>query len=111
MYVEKAVSEGNIYRAYRYYTEAASLIEGCNPKPSFFSAMEIKLQKSKNEFEKQYNGFMFSYKKSIKLKEYVEAKKNLEAILQLIPDKKDQRNKEASQLLKKINKFLGDRRR
>lgn len=106
MYVEKAVSEGNIYRAHQYYAEAVTQIQGCVPKPILLSEMENKMQRARDELDSRYNSLVFSYKQAIKLKRYSQSKRDLERILRLIPDEKDERHKEAIRLLVKINGYL-----
>ncbi len=106
MYVEKAVSEGNIYQAHQYYLEAVAQVQGCVPLPIILSEMERKMQTAREELDTRYNNLVFSYKKAIKLKRYAQAKTDLERISRLIPDEKDDRHKEAIRLLVKINGYL-----
>ena len=106
LYVEKAVSEGNVYRAYNYYAKAVAQVQGCVPKPVILSEIESKMQSARTELDNRYNNLVFSYKKALKLKKYSQAKSELERIMLLIPDEKDERHKEVVLLLKKINKYL-----
>jgi len=106
LYTEKAVSEGNIYMAHKYYLEAVTQVQGCVPKPIILSEMESKMHTAREELDSRYNNLVFSYKKAIKLKKYAQAKTDLERISRLIPDEKDERHKEAIRLLVKINGYL-----
>jgi pSer/pThr/pTyr-binding forkhead associated (FHA) protein len=110
MLQEKAVSEGNIYRAYTYYSQAVSQIDGCTPKPVILSEMEKNMRSAKEELESRYNSLVFSYKKAVKLNNFTQARSELERIVQLIPDEKDERHKEAVRLLKKISEYVRRRR-
>ena len=106
LYEEKAVSEGNVFRAHNYFAKAVEQVQGCVPKPRILLEIEGKMQTARAELDRRYNGLVFSYKKAIKLKQYAQAKTDLERIRHLIPDEKDERHKEAVVLLKKINKYL-----
>jgi len=106
MYEQKAVSEGNIYRAWKYYVDAIEQVEGCHPEPFMLAEMERKMRLAKEEVETRYNDLVFSYKQAVKLNKYSEAKSHLEKIVQLIPDPKDDRHEEAVRLLKKITDYL-----
>ena len=106
MYMENAVSEGNIYRAYKYYAAAVTQVKRCVPESIILSKIESKMQTAGDEFDRRYDNFVFSYKKAIKFKRYSQAKSDLERILRLIPEAKDERHKEAIRLLMKINGYL-----
>ena len=106
MVEEKAVSEGNIYRAYEYFARAVSQIDGCTPKPAILADMEAKMRAAQDELDNRYKDLQFSYKKAVKLKKFAQARTDLERILQLIPDEKDERHKEAVRLLKRISEYL-----
>jgi hypothetical protein len=105
MFNERAVNEGNIYRAYQYYSQAAVKLDGCKPRPALLLTIEAKMKTSKDEIDTRYNNFMFSFKQSITLKKYEQAQLDLEAILRLMPDEKNEKNKEAKRLLKKLSGF------
>jgi hypothetical protein len=106
MLEEKAVSEGNIYRAHEYYSRAVSQIDGCTPRPAILAEMETKMRAAQDELDTRYKDLLFSYKKAVKLKKFPQARTDLERILQLIPDEKDERHKEAVRLLKRISEYL-----
>ena len=106
MLEEKAVSEGNIYRAHAYYLQAILQIDGCTPRPAILAEMETKMRAAQDELDTRYKGLVFSYKKAVKLKKFVQARSDLERIRQLIPDEKDERHKEAVRLLKRISEYF-----
>jgi hypothetical protein len=106
MLEEKAVSEGNIYRAYEYYSRGILQINGCTPRPAILADMEAKMRAAQDELDTRYKDLLFSYKKAVKLKKFPQARTDLERILQLIPDEKDERHKEAVRLLKRISEYL-----
>ncbi|KPK31058.1 MAG: hypothetical protein AMK69_01510 [Nitrospira bacterium SG8_3] len=110
MLQEKAVSEGNIFRAYKYYSQAVSQIDGCMPKPAILPEMEKNMRSAKEELDSRYNSLVFSYKKAVKLNNFTQARSELEKIVRLIPDEKDERHKEAVHLLKKISEYLRRRK-
>ncbi len=106
MYVEKAVSEGNLYRAHKYYAEAVTRVQGCAPRSILLLEIESKMQTARTELDNRYNDLVFSYKKAVNLQRYSQAKSDLEKISHLIPEAKDERHKEAILLLIKINGYL-----
>jgi hypothetical protein len=68
--------------------------------------METKMRTAHDELDTRYKGLVFSYKKAVKLKKFAQARSDLERILQLIPDEKDERHKEAVRLLKRIGEYF-----
>jgi uncharacterized membrane protein (UPF0127 family) len=105
-YQEKAVDEGNLFQAMRYFERAVEVGETCEPQPGFYGAAQKQLTRSRTELETAYNDLLFAYKKALKLKDYPQTKTHLEAITRLIADRKDLRFKKAQRLLTRLNQAL-----
>lgn len=108
MYAEKAISDGNVFRAMQYYAQAFEKAGECEPPPDFLPALETQLATTQEELAQRFKMLQFSYKKSIQIDNYPQAEKDLEAILRLIPDPKDWRNKEADRLLARLREVIGE---
>ena len=106
LYREKAVSEANDFTAYGHYTKAVSLLEGCPSEEEALAIAEEKMNSTKIELDSTYHGLEFSYKKALKLGNYVRVLEDLERILRIIPDQDDERHKEASVLRGKLRQYM-----
>jgi hypothetical protein len=109
-YEEKAVDEGNLFRAMTYFERAAQVGETCSPQPRFLGEAQTLFEHSHSELEAAYNGLLFAYKKALKLKDYQQTKTHLEAITRLIGDAQDLRFKKAQRLLTRLNQALAHQR-
>jgi hypothetical protein len=105
-YQEKAVDDGNLFRAMRYFEGAVEVGETCDPQPGFYGEAQGQLTLARTELETAYTDLLFAYKKALKLKDYPLTKAHLEAITRLIADREDLRFKKAQRLLTRLNQAL-----
>ncbi|MDJ0780959.1 MAG: FHA domain-containing protein [Desulfosarcinaceae bacterium] len=109
-YTKKAVDDGNLFRAMTYFAKAIELGEVCTPVPPFLADAQRQFETARQELDTAYNGLLFAYKKSLKLKDYQQTTAYLEAITRLIADTQDIRFKRAQRLLKRLNQALANQR-
>jgi hypothetical protein len=105
---EKAVDTGNLFQAVTYFKKATEMGEACTPPPGFLKEAEAQLQRSRAELDVTYNNLVFAYKKALKLKDYRQTQRHLEAITRLIVDTQDVRHKKAQRLLTRLNQALAN---
>lgn len=98
LYEQKAVSEGNLYRAMSSCVAAAHQVIGCRGKLPLAAEIERTRASAAREVDEQYASLTFSYYQAMKLKDYERAAAKVDQIMRLIPDESDTRNMDAVKL-------------
>jgi hypothetical protein len=104
---ERDVQYGNLAAALALYNEAIFYLETVNPKPEGYEELCRKRDETKNELEKRYRDQRFLADRAINLADWETAQKELRILCQLVPDKKDPRNKEATKKLVDVESRIG----
>lgn len=107
LYVEKAVSKGNLYLSCQYYQDALRHMQGCDEKMDILHQADRKIKMLQTDIDKTYNDLMFNFKKAVKAKDYMHGRSILKDIIQYIPDQSDGRHKKAAKALEVFNEALG----
>lgn len=103
MYVQKNISKGNLYLAYRYYRNAAAYMQDCSKKEDLFKQAKIKQEQTRQELDTLYHDFRFAFQKAFKMNNLDQCVGILENIVQYFPDPLDERHKEAAEILEKYS--------
>jgi len=98
-YDERDVQYGNIFAAIRNYREAISYLDTVNPKPDFYAEIIDGFEKVQNELEKRHEEQRFRADHAINVSDWPTAARELKILCELIPDRTDSRNKEATRKL------------
>lgn len=93
---ERDVKEGNLAAALAAYDEATVLLETVNPKPSFYGALAEARDRARQERDKRFTDRRFRADRAISLGDWSAAQAELKVVLELVPDTKDARHREAS---------------
>ena len=96
---DRDVQHGNIHGAIKAFEEAIFYLDTVNPKPDCFEIAVNGLKKAKEELERRYNDQRFLADRAINLKQWRDAQRELSVLLELVPDRSDERNREASSKL------------
>lgn len=105
---ERDVHFGNLFAALNAYKEACFYLESVNPKPEGYSQLQEKLSSVQKEHTTRYNEVRFLADKAINMQNWEDARKQLSVLCQIIPDKTDERNREARAKLIDVEKRLDD---
>lgn len=110
-YDERDVKFGNLFESIRSYQEAVFYLDTVNPKPDFYTEIIDGFEAAENELGKRYEEQRFRADRAINLSDWPLAARELRILCELIPDRADTRNKEASRKLIDVENRLGKSRR
>ncbi len=105
-YEEREIAFSNLSQAVKKLTEAQWYLETVQPKPEYYESLIKGLEDSKKELQTKYDDRMFKSKKAAKLGEWDEAAKEVRIIIDMLPDRADQRNKDARKELNDIERRI-----
>jgi len=104
MWDEREVRNENLYNAIRAYKECEWYLETIQPKPSFYSEAINARTDCIRELQRRYEDLLFLAERSVKLGEWKDAERQLKAICEMIPDRSDDRNSNASSKLLEVER-------
>ncbi len=108
---DRDVQHGNLFGAAKAYEEVLFYLETVNPKPESAIEAQKGLVEARAELEKRYANQRFLANRAINLQQWEEAQRQLLVLLELVPDRTDDRNREASAKLIDVEKRLkGDKK-
>ena len=103
---DREVQHGNLFGAVAAFREALFYLETVNPKPECAEAARQGLEKSQAELDHRYADQRFLANRAINLGEWDTARRELLVLLEMVPDRTDDRNREATAKLIDIEKRL-----
>ncbi len=106
MWDEREVRNENLYNAIRAYKECEWYLETIQPKPSFYSEATTAKGDCIKELQRRFDDLWFLAERSVKLREWKEAERQLKVICEMIPDRSDERNRNASKNLIEVERHL-----
>jgi hypothetical protein len=106
LYDEREVSYGNLFSAIRSFREAEWYLETIEPKPDFYTETLGRKADCERELQKRYDDIWFIAERAIKLRDWKEAARNLRVIIEMIPDRSDDRNGNAYKKLVDVERHL-----
>jgi len=96
---ERDVKYGNIFESIHSYQEAIYYLDTVNPKPDFYTQIIDGFEAAQEELEKRYKDQNFRADRAINLSDWQAAARELRILCELVPDRSDSRNKEATRKL------------
>ena len=96
---ERDVKYGNVFESIRAYQEAVFYLDTVNPKPDFYATIIDGFEAAQEELEKRHKDQSFRVDRAINLADWPAAARELKILCELIPDRADSRNKEATRKL------------
>ena len=108
---EREVRFGNLSEACAAYKEAIYYLETVNPKPSSYAALKEKFAMAEKELEMRYRRQRADADRSIKLRQWSQAREDLRILCDLVPDKNDARHVEANAKLVDVEKRMKEERK
>jgi flagellar basal body-associated protein FliL len=103
---DRDVKYGNVFEAIRSYREAVFYLDTVNPKPDFYSEIIDGFEAAQTELDKRYDEQRFRADRAINLADWPAADRELKILCEIVPDRADARNKEASRKLLDVEKRL-----
>ncbi len=104
---DREVEYGNIHAAICAYRKAIAYLDTVNPKPNEFSDYRTALEAAEKLLNERYADQRFRADQAIKLNDWETAKRELLVLCELVPDRDDDRYREASAKLIDVEKRLG----
>lgn len=105
-YAERNVRYENLATAIKHYEEARLYMETIEPKPALFQQATDGLKRAKEEQSSRYDDFSFRADRAIRLKNWPDAAKHLRIVLELVPDRSDERHEKANIKLLRVEQNL-----
>ena len=103
---DRDVQHGNLFAAVSAYKEAIFYLETVDPKPDCITDARRGLEESQKELERRYGDQRFLADRAINLGQWETAQRELGVLLEMIPDRDDARNREASAKLIDVEKRM-----
>ena len=101
---DRDVNYGNLAAAIAAYKEAVFYLETVNPKPDIGAEALEGVRRASEELDKRYADQRFRADKALNLSQWESAKAELQVLLEMVPDRRDDRNRDArSKLLSAEN--------
>jgi hypothetical protein len=106
LYDEREVSHGNLYAAIRAFTESEWYLETIEPKPDFYGEVLSRKNDCERDLQRRYDDVWFMAERAIKLRDWKEAARYLRVVSESIPDRSDDRNRNAYKKLVDVERHL-----
>jgi hypothetical protein len=103
---DRDVQYGNLFDSVAAFKEAIFYLETVNPKPPCANAAHKGLEQSEAELVRRYRDQRFLADRAINLQRWEDARKELSVLMELVPDRNDERNREASAKLIDVEKRM-----
>jgi len=105
-WADRDVQHGNLFGAVTAFNEALFYLETVNPKPTCAQEARSGLEEARAELEQRYRDQRFAADRAINLGQWETAQRELGVLLEMIPDRRDDRNREAAAKLMDVEKRL-----
>lgn len=103
---ERDLRYGNIALAIANYRDAEVCLETVEPKPDFFPDIRRGLEEAKVELDRRHKEYRFLADRAINLQNWEDARTQLRVLCELIPDRSDNRHKDAAGKLLDVERRL-----
>ena len=103
---DREVQHGNLFGSVAAFREALFYLETVNPKPACAETARQGLENSQGELDRRYADQRFLAHRAINLGEWDTARRELLVLLEMVPDRTDDRNREATAKLIDVEKRL-----
>jgi len=103
---DRDVEYGNLHASICAYREAISCLETINPKPLEHDEYVAARERAEQELDKRYKDQRFVAEQATSTGDWEMAKNELRTLCEMIPDREDERNREAATKLIDVEKRL-----
>jgi hypothetical protein len=110
LYDEREVRYENLSLAIRAFRDCELYLETIDPKPDFYGEALSGKTDGERDLQKRYDDVWFMAERAVKLRDWKEAAQHLRIVLEMIPDRSDERNQNAYKKLVDVERRLGTER-
>ena len=103
---DRDVQYGNLHGAIVAFREAISDLDTLDPKPACIAEARQGLDDAQKELGRRYQDQRFNADRAINLGNWEDARRELGILLEMVPDRNDDRNREASAKLLDVEKRM-----
>jgi len=103
---DRDVQHGNLFAAIVAFKEAVFYLDTVDPKPDCIKDARSGLDQAVVELKRRYGDQRFLADRAINLGHWDEAQRELQVLLEMIPDRRDDRNREAAAKLIDVEKRM-----
>lgn len=104
---QRDLDDEKLYLALAAYKLGCSYLETLNPKPDFARELTLGRKTAEALLTERYEAAIFSIDQALNTQRYADAAASLRKILRMIPDREDERNRQATDKLLQIeNRYL-----
>ena len=96
---DRDVNHGNLFSSVTAYKEAMFYLQTVHPKPEFAAEARRALDAAVAELDRRYRDQRFLADRAINLSQWETAQRELSVLLEMIPDRNDERHREAASKL------------
>ena len=107
---DREVEYGNCYAAVHAWKEAIFYLETVNPKPKKFEDYQKSLKTAEEDLDQRYKDRRFAADRAINIADWLKAKEELQILIALVPDRDDDRYREASAKLIDVEKRMNGKK-
>ncbi|MFZ4396361.1 MAG: FHA domain-containing protein [Kiritimatiellia bacterium] len=110
-YDEREIQYGNLFQSIIRFDEAAFYLQTVNPKPDFESEVVESRRRAQEELNRRYKDQCFRADRASNLQDWQTAAQELRVLRELVPDRNDERYKDATRKLIDVEARLKPRRK
>ena len=103
---DREVQHGNLFGAVSAFKEAIFYLETIDPKPDCVQDARRGLEEARKELDRRYGDQRFLADRAINLGQWDVAQRELSVLIEMVPDRGDDRNREASAKLIDVEKRM-----
>ena len=103
---DREVRHGNLSDAIAAFKEAVFYLETIDPKPDCYADAREGLERAQKELDRRYADQRFLADRAINLRQWESAQRELTVLMEMVPDRGDDRNREAAAKLIDVEKRL-----
>lgn len=103
---DRDVQHGNLFVALTAFKEAIFYLETVDPKPDCITDARKGFEDATKELDRRYGDQRFLADRAINLGQWEDAQRELQVLLEMVPDRGDDRNREASAKLIDVEKRM-----
>ena len=107
---DRDVNHGNLSAAVSAYREALFYLETVNPKPDCAAVARQGLEMAKSELDRRYGDQRFAVDKAINQGLWEDARRELAVLLEMVPDRNDDRHREAAAKIVDVERRMKGRK-
>ncbi|MFU8779705.1 MAG: FHA domain-containing protein [Kiritimatiellia bacterium] len=106
LFAERAIRYSNLFEALQNFQKTVIDLETVEPKPAFYADALSMITECERIMQEQYDNLSFQADRAVRLQEWENAAEKLRTILELMPDRSDDRNRQARRQLLDIEERI-----